>query len=198
MSPVTDHESPLADAMRAGRAGDSAAYARALGEIARLVRPRIGRWLGASGGEVEDVVQNVLLAVHLKQASWDDRLPILPWVRAIADHKMRDAARARRRRDRIIAVELSADDVADTVAAPDPASSILGLDIGRLVDALPGRERQVVTALALEGGTIAVAAAALGLREGAVRVAFHRALKRLAGMAATGQPPARRPRDVPQ
>lgn len=180
---MTEREAALAEAMRAGRRGDSAAYSRALAEVARLVRPKVARTLGSGAGETEDVVQNVLLAVHLKNASWDDRLPILPWVYAIAEHKALDALRSRRRSARYVSQDLSAEDVAEVIAAPEPERDSLGLDLERLLAALSGRERQVVRALALEGGTIAGAASAFGMKEGAVRVAFHRGLKRLARAA---------------
>ncbi len=169
--------------MRAGRRGDAQAYRRALSGIADAVRPRVRQRLGRAAEETEDVVQTVLLTIHLKNASWDERLPVLPWAYAIADHKAIDALRRRRRASRLIAEDVTAEDVAGTVAAPDRGGGTAGLDVERLLGSLSSRERQVVRALALDGGTIASAATAFGMREGAVRVAFHRALKRLARAA---------------
>jgi RNA polymerase sigma-70 factor (ECF subfamily) len=56
------HEHIWAEAMRAGRRGDAAAYERLLGEIAqalrRLIRGRLAR-LGLDAHETEDLVQEV-------------------------------------------------------------------------------------------------------------------------------------------
>lgn len=169
--------------MRAGRAGDAVAYARALRGLAPLLRGRVLRKLWQAADEAEDVVQEVLLAIHLRNASWDERLPLLPWAMAIADHKAIDALRKRGRAARLVSDRVAADDLAELVAAPAPEHDTAGLDLERELDGLPARQREVVRAMALEGGTIAAVAVRFGMQEGAVRVALHRGLKALASAA---------------
>lgn len=180
---MTERDLDLADAMRAGRSGDAVAYARVLTDIAHLVRPRVRRRLGRAAQETEDIVQEILLAIHAKNATWDEAQPLLPWVFAIADHKVVDSARRRSRAARIVSDAVSADDVAEFVPQPEPERDTIGLDIDRHLAGLSRREREVVRALSLEGGTVAGVAARFGMKEGAVRVALHRGLKRLADAA---------------
>jgi RNA polymerase sigma-70 factor (ECF subfamily) len=180
-----DREAAWAAAMRAARAGDAAAYRHLLGEMALVLRGIARRHLvrlGLGPDEAEDVVQEALLALHLKRDSWDETRPILPWVRAIARYKMLDAARRLGRAQRGT-VDLPAEAFAELVAAPAPARDMTGLDPANLVAGLPTRERGVVAALALEGHSVAETAARFGIGESAVRVAFHRGLARLAGAA---------------
>jgi DNA-directed RNA polymerase specialized sigma24 family protein len=78
--------------LKAANAGDRAAYARFLRAVTPTVRG-IVRARGASLGEAgcEDVVQEVLLAIHLKRATWQQDAPVRPWLYAIARHKVVDA-----------------------------------------------------------------------------------------------------------
>ena len=84
--------------MRAALAGDEAVYRRLLEEIGRAVRPMArGAFSRARVGDadVEDVVQETLLAIHLKRQTWDGGVKLAPWVNAIARHKIIDAMRRR-------------------------------------------------------------------------------------------------------
>lgn len=180
-----DRETGWSAAMRDARAGDATAYRQLLGEMALVLRGIARRHLvrlGLGPDEAEDVVQETLLALHLKRDSWDETRPILPWVHAIARYKMLDAAR-RLGRARRGTVDLPAEAFAELVAAPAPARDMTGVDPEKLVAGLPARERGVVAALALDGQSVAETAARFGIGEGAVRVAFHRGLARLSGAA---------------
>ncbi|HYF56828.1 MAG TPA: sigma factor, partial [Salinarimonas sp.] len=82
--------------MRAARRGDAAAYERLLAVLAAAIRPTVRRRLARMGlgtSETEDVVQEVLLAIHAKRHTWDEARPILPWVGAVARYKVVDAVR---------------------------------------------------------------------------------------------------------
>jgi DNA-directed RNA polymerase specialized sigma24 family protein len=41
-------------------------------------------------GEAEDIVQEVLLAIHIKRGTWDQARPVGPWVAAITRNKLID------------------------------------------------------------------------------------------------------------
>ena len=181
-------EADLAAAMLAGRRGDETSYVTALNEITRLVRARV-RWrLGWAANDIEDVVQEVLLTVHLKRATWDEARPVMPWVNAIADHKTIDAQRRRGREGRLVASSVTVENVAELVASPEPEWDAVGLDLERALAALPTREGEVVRGLAVQGRTVRELASALGMKEATVRVALHRGLKRLAVAARRGLP----------
>jgi RNA polymerase sigma-70 factor (ECF subfamily) len=171
-------ETQWADLMRAARAGDGAAYDRCLREMAQALRPLVRRGLyraGANPAETEDVVQDILIAVHLKRQTWDDSRPIGPWVAGIARYKIIDAARRRGRR-----VNVPIDDFADVLPAESEPETASERDVRRSLDILPEGQRNVVQAIAVDGLSIAAAAQTLDMSEGAVRVALHRGLGALA------------------
>ena len=167
----------MGDMMRMAIAGDAAAYATLLKDVAGLARGRARAMLrrrGQGEADLEDIVQEVLLAVHLKRDTWDQSRPFGPWLGAIVRHKLVDAMRRRRLGD--VAVDELADVLADERAtAPSDAH-----DVERTLATLPDRPRQIVRAIAIEGRSAAQVGADLGMNEGAVRVALHRALKDLA------------------
>src|SRR5579871_4297557 len=87
--------------MRAAIAGDEGTYRRLLEDIARSVRAMARAAFARArvgDADIEDAVQETLLAIHLKRHTWDSRQPLAPWVYAIARHKIVDALRRRGRR----------------------------------------------------------------------------------------------------
>jgi RNA polymerase sigma-70 factor, ECF subfamily len=173
---LTNREAEWAALMRAARAGDAAAYERCLRGMATALRPFVRRGLiraGRSGDAAEDVVQEILLAVHLKRQTWDDTRPIGPWLSAIARYKLIDELR-RRGMDKHVPI----DDFSDLLAADETPIDV-GRDVARSLDALPAGQRNVLRSVALDGTSIADTAVKLSMSEGAVRVALHRALATL-------------------
>ena len=171
-------EEKWATMMRAALSGDESVYRRLLEEIGRAVRPMArGAFSRARVGDadVEDVVQETLLAIHLKRHTWDGGLKLAPWVNAIARHKIVDALRRRgvRRAEPI-------EDFEAVLAAPEAEDPHTRSDIERVMRQLAPRQRDIVTAISLDGQSIAATAARLSMSEVAVRVALHRALKALA------------------
>jgi RNA polymerase sigma-70 factor (ECF subfamily) len=176
-APVSEREREWGDLMRAANAGDAAAYRRLLRSLEpalrSVARQRLGR-AGFAGDEVEDVVQETLLAVHLKRDTWNASSPLLPWIHAIARHKLVDAMRRRGRRSQV-----SIDDVAESLLAEEPAPALAPDTLDRCVQGLPARQRDVVRTISIEGASIREAAERLRMSEGAVRVALHRGLAAL-------------------
>jgi RNA polymerase sigma-70 factor (ECF subfamily) len=170
-----------AEAMRAERRGDAAAYERLLKDIAdllrRLIRCRLAR-LGLSAHETEDLAQEVLIGLHTKRHTWDEDRPFLPWLHAIARYKIADGARRLRRESRHC-IHLSFDELAELVEAPAEDLDRSLLDIDRHLSDLPQGQQTVVRALAVEGSSVRSTAEKLQTSEEAVRLTFHRALRRL-------------------
>jgi RNA polymerase sigma-70 factor (ECF subfamily) len=184
---LEDREQRWAAWMRAANRGDAAAYSKLLAEMAGVLRAIAAKrlsGLGLDAHEAEDVVQEALIGIHQKRATWDETRPILPWVHAVARYKMLDSARrqGRLRRGRVSA---PAEDFAEIVPAPEPAAPPGAADdAAKLLAALPPGQRRVVEAVAVEGLSHREAGARLGMQEGAVRVALHRGLKRLSALSA--------------
>src|SRR3954468_5405381 len=160
--------------MRAAVAGDEAAYRRLLGAVAPVLRAVARRGLSRAGQPVdqsEDIVQDILLAVHLKRHTWDANAPFAPWLFAIARNKLIDHLRRRGRR-----VFVDIDDFAETLAGEPAGESVPARELAAHLKTLPARQRDVLQAIAVDSESIRATAAKLSISEGAVRVALHRAL----------------------
>jgi RNA polymerase sigma-70 factor (ECF subfamily) len=164
--------------MRAALAGDEQAYRNLLTELSRVLRGVVRRGfsgVGIARDDVEDVVQDVLLAIHLKRHTWDASMPLGPWMLAIARNKMIDDLRRRGRRP-----EVSVDLTQFEFEGEDQQASIDAHDVTRVLNRLPERNREIVQAISIDGHSARDVAARLGMTEIAVRVALHRSLKTLA------------------
>lgn len=167
-------ESELAGLLIAAVAGDENAYALFLARVASLVRGFVRRRTTHGGIDPEDVVQETLLAIHLKRHTWREDAPVLPWLYAIARYKLIDAFRRRGRR-----VEVDVDDLADSIAQPE-TETVSQRDLSRALEGLPPGQRSVVSAISVDGRSIGETAGLLGMSEVAVRVALHRGLAAIA------------------
>jgi RNA polymerase sigma factor (sigma-70 family) len=166
--------------MRAAISGDAAAYRRFLVAVTphlRAMARRRCRMASAPEGDAEDIVQEVLLAIHLKRGTWDQSRPIGPWITAIVRNKLVDALR---RRGRHVAIPI--DDVIDTLGVEDDADGASPGEIDMLLVQLKGRQREIVKSISINGSSVRETADRLRMTEGAVRVALHRALKTLAAL----------------
>ncbi len=180
-----DREQKWAALMRAANAGDGAAYQQLLLDLTPVLRAAARRGLSVGGYaamDSEDVVQETLLAVHLKRQTWDAQSPFSPWLWAIVRHKTIDVLRRRGRR-----VHVPIEDFVDVLGTEDSEPTMLVEDIDRHLKGLPDRQRSVVRVIAVEGASISEAAQQLAMSAGAVRVALHRGLAALATKFRTGE-----------
>ena len=155
--------------------GDACAYRQLLVLLTVALRNTVrGRARGA-GIDPEDVVQEVLLALHLRRNTWTHGTPVAPWVAAIARNKIVDALRRRGHR-----IEVPVDSVLETLWIDEIENEGQAHDLERALAKLNERQRRVVRAVSLEGHTAQEVATHLRMTEGAVRVTLHRGLKALA------------------
>lgn len=175
-----DFETGLKPLWLRAQCGDEAAYRLALQRIAARLRAYLRRRMQALPDEVEDLVQDTLLALHLQRGTYDPSLPVSAWVLAIARHKLVDLWRRRGRRDDM---HDTLDDVDDTalVAAADGHDT--QRDLATLLQALPAAQRDAIVLTKLEGLSVAEASQRTGASVAAIKVQVHRGLKRLAAMA---------------
>jgi RNA polymerase sigma-70 factor (ECF subfamily) len=174
---VREREDEWTDLMRSAMAGDSAAYHRLLKAITPVLRAAARRGLARAGQAVdqaEDIVQDILLAVHLKRHTWDANAPFAPWLFAIARNKLIDALRRRGRR-----VFVNIDDFAETLPDEGNGETASPAEVAARLKTLPARQREVLQSIAVESASIRDTAQKFAMSEGAVRVALHRALASL-------------------
>jgi RNA polymerase sigma-70 factor (ECF subfamily) len=170
-------ESRLLDLFTGGLAGDQVAYARFLTELAPMLRGYFRNRLPQQAGDVEDLTQKVLLAVHNARHTYLPGQPLTAWVHAIARYKLADHFRAYARRD---ALSEPLDAAQDVMAAPDLEPAQAKRDLNLLLDQLPDRQRLPIVHVKLEGLSVSEAAQMTGMSESAVKVGVHRGLKALA------------------
>jgi len=171
--------------MRAALDGDAQAYHRLLASLTPVLRTttrRQCRDAGLDEGDAEDIVQVILLTIHLKRESWDVDRPVGPWIMAIARNKIIDAFRRRGNRQAV-----AIDDLADMLVAEGDDDAMDRRDLDRLLEKLGERQRDLVKSLSVEGRSVQETAERLRMSEGAVRVSLHRAIKTLAAMYRRGR-----------
>jgi RNA polymerase sigma-70 factor, ECF subfamily len=164
--------------------GDAAAYSELLTLLAatsrQYARNRLGNvpWL-------DDVAQEVLLTVHKARSTWDPRRPFAPWFYAILSHRMIDVLRKEKR---VSAREIGSDELPEPASQRDERDDgVHGVDSAALrsaLDALPPRQREVVSALKLRDESVKEVSVRLGMSVSSVKVTAHRgyrALRRLLG-----------------
>jgi RNA polymerase sigma-70 factor (ECF subfamily) len=156
--------------------GDEGAYRHLLHALRRLLIAYFGRRMGsASRGDVEDLVQETLLSLHAKRETYDRARPFTAWFFSIARYKLIDHYRGRGAR---MLSEVELDETLEAVSSVDAVTA--RMDVERLLDELPERQRDLIRRVRLEGQSIAEAAKKSGQTELAARVGIHRTLKILA------------------
>lgn len=181
-SPLTDTERRLTALLQASIAGDKHAYQRFLSELARHLRIRLRKHLRQQDADIEDLVQEVLIAVHKGLDTFRPDVPLTAWISAIVRYKLADHFRTSARRGELFEpLNDEATDATADVAAPSNLNALNAQrDLDRLLATLPPRQRESIVQTKLWGRSVAETAASTGLTESAVKVSVHRGLKALA------------------
>jgi RNA polymerase sigma-70 factor (ECF subfamily) len=168
-------EANLKALMLASIDGDAASYRVLLNELRVRLSRFFGRRLPSGSQDVEDLVQDTLMAIHTHRETYDQSQAFSPWAYAIARHKLIDHYRKAGRRVYVPledAGELFVDDASFAVEARR--------DIEHALERLPERTRALIRSAKLDERSNAEVAAESGMSESAVKVAIHRGLKILA------------------
>lgn len=167
--------------MAAAQTGDSKAYMQLLIDmtphVRRLIR-RHRRFLRAE--DVEDLVQDVLLSVHVVRATYDSRRPFLPWLFAITRNRLADGARryARQAAHEVLTGEIDVTFSQETTNTPNESYGDPDA-LREAIEALPRGQREAIQMLKLREMSLKEAARASGTTIGALKVATHRAMATL-------------------
>lgn len=188
MTTTEDPDDPWAVLLLAANAGDAHAYARFLRAVAPALRGIVrARGRSLPPDQHEDIVQEILLAIHLKRQTWDPAAPLRPWLYAIARYKVIDAHRRRG-----IHPHVPIEDYSALLPAPEQADPLAARDdrreVERLLGQLDPRAAEVVRALALRQEAPAEVGARLAMSPGNLRVTLHRAMRRLATLGRKDAP----------
>lgn len=166
-------EASLARLMAMAQRGDKQAYCVLLTECQRWLRSYFARRIALN--HLDDLVQDTLMALHQKLASYDPMRAFLPWLAAIARYRWFDHLRRVYRADE---TELD-EHLAGESEEPAIAARI---SLERLFAHLPNAQAQAIELVKIEGLSIAEASRACGQSESLIKVNIHRGLRKLTAM----------------
>ena len=177
MRPERDVGTELRALLLRGLDGDAVAYHAFLVKLGAHLRAFLGRRLFGWPDEVEDLVQECLLAMHNQRHTYQPDQPLTAWAHAIARYKLIDLLRAKSVRENL---HDPLDDEAALFAASQTDASDARRDLDGLLDTLPERQREPIRCVKLQGLSVVETARLTGMSESAVKVGIHRGLKALA------------------
>ena len=158
--------------------GDAASYQRALTLMSGHVRRFLQKRMQSQSSDVEDLVQETLMAIHQKRHTYQSDQPLTAWMYAIARYKWIDHLRAHGRRE---ALHDDIDDWSEVLAASSETEvADSRRDLSHMLTLLPDKQRLAIEHTKLRGLSITETATLTGQSEAAVKVNVHRGLKALA------------------
>lgn len=170
-------EERLRGLLVSGLAGDAPAYHSFLKELSGHLRAFLRKRLANLPEEVEDLVQELLLAVHNQRHTYDSKQPLTAWVHAIARYKLVDLLRRRSRKE---SLNDPLDEEDALFASSDNEAAEARRDLAKLLADLPDRQRLPIVHVKIEGLSVAETARLTGMSPSAIKVGVHRGLKALA------------------
>jgi RNA polymerase sigma-70 factor (ECF subfamily) len=174
-------EPELKRLMIASLIGDAAAYRALLTAVGDLLRRYYVRRIGRD--DAEDLVQDALVAIHTRRATYDTEQPLTPWLYAIARYKLVDHLRRIRIRPTV-----GLDEAGALFAENESEAAIARRDLDILLAALPAATQALIRLVKVDGLTMQEAAERTGRSEIAVRVGIHRALRSVSDRLRDGEP----------
>jgi RNA polymerase sigma-70 factor (ECF subfamily) len=176
---VQHAEAELRALMLAGLNGDTAAQHQFLTAISRPLRNFLSRRLvHIDPHYTEDLLQDILIAIHTRRATYDPAQPVTAWIYAIARYKLIDHFRRHRRRG----VSVPIDNAADLFAQDQTPANDAARDLGMLLAHLPEKQRVAIKNVKLRDMSVREAAMQAGVSESDIKISIHRGLKKLAAL----------------
>ena len=153
--------------------GDRLCYSTLLSECEKWLRRYFARKINAAA--IDDLVQETLISVHRKRASYDPERAFLPWLAAIGRYRWIDSLRKIYRHEHDQLYE-------DMVADPQDGDVTARVSLERLLGMIPAKQAEVISLVKIEGLSIIEAAAKTGQSESLVKVNIHRGLKKMSAL----------------
>lgn len=166
-------EAELRTWMTAGLDGDAPAHAALLRALVPLLRSFFRRRMRGDE-DIEDLVQETLIAIHTKRGTYDRDRPFTAWLYAVARYRLIDHLRRRR-------VSVPIEEVEAILVTEGFEEAVTArVDVDRLLSGLSGKQARAIRDTHLEGLSVAEAAEQAQIGQSDVKVSVHRGLKALA------------------
>lgn len=160
--------------LRSGLSGDQNAYSKFLATITPMLRRMVARKLAQP--DVEDVVQDILISIHKARHTYDGERPLMPWLSSIANFRVTDHLRKHYSQMRHQCVDIA--DYENILS--DVTESATGDEsVNELLHDVPEKHKRILTLMHVEGYTAKEIGKQMGMNESAVKVAAHRAIKKI-------------------
>ncbi len=159
--------------MRQSLRGDARAHELMLRDLALILRSYFFSRLRSRPADVEDLVQETLIAIHTRRSTYEPSRPLLAWVFAIAKYKLIDLLRRRR------AMGESVDLTEEVRSEEFEGAAAARLDVESMLASLPEKQARAIRSMQIDGESAANVAARYGWTESDVKVSAHRGLKAL-------------------
>jgi RNA polymerase sigma-70 factor, ECF subfamily len=176
---VSANETRMRELLLCGLEGDAKAYQLFLKELSAHLRAYFRKRLSGLPDEIEDLVQEALLAVHNQRHTYDAAQPVTAWTYAIARYKMVDMLRRHGGHE---ALNVPLDDEIELFTHSEQEAGDARRDVMKLLDQLPERQRLPIRYMKLEGLSVVETARLIGMSESSVKIGVHRGLKALAAL----------------
>lgn len=158
----------------AGQSGDVASYNRFLQQISPILRRIVAKKTPFS--DIEDVLQEILISLHRARHTYDGGRPLMPWVFAIAQFRINDHLRKLYAQPQDM---VDIDAIAETLGSDVTKAGEENESVEELLKDTPEREKRILTMMYVEGRTAKETAYHMEMKESAVKVAAHRAIKKV-------------------
>ncbi|MEG3125383.1 sigma-70 family RNA polymerase sigma factor [Sphingomonas sp. GB1N7] len=160
--------------MTGGLDGDARAYTALLDALVPMLRSFFARRMRGGAEDIEDLVQETMIAIHTRRASYDRDRMFTAWAYAIARYKMIDHFRRTRTTVPLEGLEdiLVAEGFEDATSAR--------MDVDRLLGGLSAKQQRIIRQTKIEGLSTAEAAERGEISESDVKVSVHRGLLAMA------------------
>jgi len=179
---VSEVESRLKNLMLLSLGGDGMAYRELLLKLSARLRAYYRKRLGAGCSDAEDLVQETLIAIHARRATFDRTQLFTPWAHAMARYKLVDYLRRSR-----VRASVSMDDCEEFFAMDETEQAAAARDVDSLLSRLPSAMSEAIRLTRIEGRSIDDAAQRTGKSAAATKVSIHRGLRRLAKLRVAGE-----------
>jgi RNA polymerase sigma-70 factor (ECF subfamily) len=169
-----DKYAALTILFRSGLEGNQADYARFLASITPLLTRIVGKRLTTC--DAEDVVQEILISIHKARHTYDGVRPLIPWLVSIAKFRITDHLRKHytQRQDKAVAISDWENILTDVTEGGVDYESI-----DNLLEGVPEAHKRILMLMHVEGYTAKEVGKQLEMNESAVKVAAHRAIKKI-------------------
>lgn len=165
---MLDNETQFKQVMIKAQAGDSGAYSELLLGLVSFLKNYLKRRI-FDKNEIEEVIQEILLALHKSLHTYDSEKSFMSWLMSIVEYKIIDYIRALQKHKSVNIESIP------NIFASMNTDSDLKLDLEKAISGLSSREQNILTRLKVEGHSINEVAKQLKLSGANVKVIAHRA-----------------------